>query len=123
MNKTDNLKLLAKTIRLLNSALETAHRGDDPQMILVEALAPLQLQLQRRALLRAKADAMSNSLGYSPEQIEAAIELVDRWSGRLNSEDILEAYEGWEVMRMHYSPHRLMQHLRAIEQKKRLSVG
>jgi hypothetical protein len=116
MNKTDNLKLLAKTIRLLNSALETSHRGDNPQMILVEALAPLQLHRQRRALQHAKAEAMSNSLGYSPQQIDEAMKLVDDWLARLDSENVVDAYEAWEVVRMHYSPYRLMQHLQKVGQ-------
>jgi len=116
MNKTDNLKLLATTIRLLNSSLETAHRGDDPQMILVDALVPLQLHLQRRALLRAKADAMSNAMAHSPEQIDEAMTLVENWLARLDSGNVVDAYEAWEVVRMHYSPYRLMQHLQKVGQ-------
>jgi Leucine-rich repeat (LRR) protein len=120
MDKIKNLELLAETIRRLTDALGAAHKGEDPQLLLIETLVPLQLHLQREALRNAKLDIARNALGYSVEQIDEAIALINNWLTRLDSDNIVEAYEAAETFRMLYSPIRLLEKLQALESKKRL---
>ena len=120
MNKIKNLELLAEAIRRLSDALESAHAGNDPQLLLVDAIVPLQLHLQREALSIAKAGNARNGLEYSNEQIDEAIALIDLWLKRLASDNAVEAYEASEIFRMHYSPIRLLEMLQSLESKKKL---
>ena len=104
MNKIKNPELLAETIQRLSDALEAVRKGEDPQLLLVDALVPLQLHLQREALHNAKVDNARNALGYSVEQIDEAIALIERWLKRLASDNVVDAYEAAETFRMLYSP-------------------
>jgi hypothetical protein len=119
MDKIKNLVLSAETIRRLTVSLEDARAGNDPQLLLIETLVPLQLHLQREALRNAKLDNARNPLGGSAEQIDEAIALIDNWLKRLDSDNIAAAYEAAETFRMLYSPIRLLEKLQALEQGKR----
>jgi CBS-domain-containing membrane protein len=79
--------------------------------------------MQRSALLHAQADPTPNALGWSPVQIDDAIQLIDEWLARHTGDNIVEAYEVEEAMRTYYSPYRLLLYLQDIEQKKKLSEG
>jgi hypothetical protein len=120
MDKIKNLELLAETIRRLTDALGAAHKGEDPQLLLIDTLVPLQLHLQRDALSDAKLDNARNAFGYSVEQIDEAIALIDNWLMRLESSNIAEAYEAAETFRMLYSPIRLLEKLQSLESNEQL---
>jgi hypothetical protein len=120
MNKILNQELLAETIRRLEYALKVARRGEDPQLLLASTLGPLQLHCQRQALERAKLEDSPNRLGYSPEQLDDAIKLIDSWIQRLKSNDALEANDADDTLCMHYSPLNLLMKLQSLETKKKL---
>jgi hypothetical protein len=120
MNRIGNSRLLAETIRLLTDALDALRRGVDPQLLLVDALGPLQLHLQRETLLRAQVERSNEASRFSAEEIDRAIELIDDWLARLNGRDIVVAYEAAEALRTHYSPLNLLVKLQALESKRKL---
>jgi len=120
MNKITNQELLAETIQRLEYALTIARRGEDPQLLLASILGPLQLHYQRQALERAKLEESPNTLGYSPEQLDDAIKLIDSWIQRLKSKDALESHQADDTLCMHYSPLNLLMKLQSLETKKKL---
>jgi len=120
MNKITNLELLAETIWRLEYALKVTRRGEDPQLLLASALGPLQLHCQRLALERTKLEESPNALGYSPEQLDDAIKLIDSWIQRLKSKDALEAHQADDTLCMHYSPINLLMKLQSLETRKKL---
>lgn len=120
MNKIYNPELLEETIRRLEYALKVVRRGEDPQLLLASVLGPLQLHCQKLALERAKLENSPNAFGYSPEQLDDAIKLIDNWIQRLKSSDALEAQHADDTMCMHYSPINLLMKLQSLETKKKL---
>ena len=120
MDKINNPELIAETIWRLEYALKVVRRGEDPQLLLASALGRLQLQHQKLALVRAKLENSPNALGYSPEQIDDAIKLIDGWIQRLKSNDALEADYADDTVCMHYSPINLLMKLQSLETKKKL---
>lgn len=119
MDKVKNLEQLAETVQRLSDALEALRKGEDPQLLLVDALGPLQLHLQREALRNAKSGNARNGQKYSSEQIDEAIALIDLWLKRLVSDNAVEAYEASEMFRMHYSPIRLLKMLQSMKRQRR----
>lgn len=122
MNKINNAKLLAATVRLLSDALETARNGNDPAFQLVEALAPLHLHQQRQHFEDARLNNSRNAGAYSAEQIADAIALLDDWLERLNSANVERARYAAQTLRMHYGSFNLLKKLESLEaiRKKRL---
>lgn len=118
MDKIENLKLLAETISALTKALDIAQKGEDPQLVLVDALGKLQLHSQRKRLLRAMVYPAERPRGFSAEELEQAVDVIDGFLERLNSGNLADAYEAEEVLRTHYSPFRLLLQLQLDGAKK-----
>ena len=111
--KIHDPELLDETIVLLQVALDTAKRGEDPQLLLIDALVPLQLHLQLQYFKDMRA---SETVGLGTKQLTSyAINLIEEWRNRINSENLIESYHFLEILRLHYSPLALLARLQLLE--------
>ena len=124
MEKLINTELIHATIDRLENDPAAARDAMDMQLQLVDVLVPLQLHVQRAALVRAKSEGEGNSSGYPEEKINWSIELIDKYLARLDGhcEDgqPCQQLEASEILRMHYSPIGLLVKLQSLEPKHQL---